>query len=418
MTNQEGFYSKLPNRLFYSIEDGEDSILKCTKFNDKTLLILEYLYINTNRKNIIKFTLEDMIINCGFICSTKKNESNFQFKDILSILHKIGVVNYDGDFTKISLKELITCSLSIDLSNNYTELYDKEKEKINNQTIDKVNNLKLLIYYCYIKCRMYKRPKDDRIEVSGGRAEVAYPTFKVINEDLGLTDDTIDKYNNILIALDLIRIGSAGNWYHKDDPNKVLKDSVNFYTLFTDEETADHNLKEGIKYWKKLDFNLGKIFINSKEYKNNNKKLNGELGSIIKKEKHGIATEKDIARKNEIINSISSDEGSYNVKALLDANEGKLLSDIYEGFGSFDKAEMYYDIEDSLGLIDMDGGVAVDFEYYKWIMMNYDKNEHTYYLNCVEKHKRDNGKPKGLINKKKDKKLGWSEELDVLLNKM
>lgn len=418
MINKQNYYTKIPNKLFYSIEDGEDSILRKTKFNEKTLLILDYLYMHTNRRNKIHFYLKDMIVECGFSYSTKKGESHDQFKDILLVLHKINVIESEYDFSKTPSKELITCSLTIDLDQNYTQLYDNEKEKINGQTIDKVNNLKLLIYYCYLKCRMYKRPKDDSMVVSGGRAEVAYPSFKLINEDLGITDDSIDKYNNILIALDMIRLSSAGNWYYKDDPNKVLKDSCNFYTLFTNEEESEHNLKEGIKFWKKLDFNLGKVFTNSKEYKNNNKRLNGELGSIIKKEKNGTATEADIARKNEIINSINSDEGQFNIQALLDANPNTLLSSIYSGFNSDRKAEKYWDIENSLGLINDEDEISIDYEYYKWVMVNYNKDEHTYYVNCVEKHKRDKVKPKGLQNKKKVIKddsafieeMGWEIE--------
>jgi hypothetical protein len=382
----------------------------------------------TDRRGIIRFTIENMIKQCRFKVRTGEKESVSQFKKILHMLQRQSIIHILVDDKDIiyspliegyKLKDLIMCSLNIDLTNKYVELDTKEKNKIYSYNEEKVNHLKLLLYYCYLKCRMYKRSKDDQIVVSGGRAEIAYPTFKVINEDLHIIDDTIDKYNKILIGLDLIRIDSAGNWYYKDDPNKILKDSVNFYTLFTDEETANYNLKEGIKYWKKLDFNLGKVFTNSKEYKNNNKRLNGELGSIIKKEKYGTITEKDIVRKNEIINSISQDEGNYNIRELLDSNEGMLLSDIYEGFGNFNKAEIYYDIENSLGLIDKDGGITVDFEYYKWIMMNYNKEEYTYYVNCVEKYKRDNyRKPKGLQNKKKTKELNWSEELDELLNKI
>lgn len=386
---QMNFYVKIPNKLFYTTKEGERSILKHTNFNDKTLLILDYLYIHTNRRNIIKFTLENMITECGFVCSTKKNETNYQFKEILSILHKIGVIEYDKDFNSVSPKELISCSLSIDLDNNYTQLYDNEKEKIFDQTIDKVNNLKLLIYYCYLKCRMYKRTEGDQIQVSGGRSEIAYPSFKLINEELGITDDSIDKYNKILVDLDLIRISSAGNWYYKDDVNKSLKDSCNIYALFEDEETTKHNLKEGVKFWKKLDINKNKVFTNSKEYKNNNKRLNGELGSIIKKEKYGKATAKDIARKNEILNSISPDEEQYKIKSLLENNPGKLLSDIYYSFNSDEKAEMYCELEEELGLVNKDGKLLIDHDYYKWIMINYNKEEHQYYINCIDKHKCD-----------------------------
>jgi len=387
-TNKENLWSKIPNRFFYSIKEGTDSILKQTKFKDKTLLILDYLYMQMNRRKIIKFTLENMIIECGFICSTKKGETNSQFKEILSILHKTKVIEYEGDFEKVSPKELIICSLTIDLSNRYTELYDSEKEKIHNQEIEKVDNLKLLTYYCYLKCRMYKRPKGDELVKSGGRAEIAYPTFKLINKDLGLTDDTIDKYNKILVALDMIRYKSAGTWYYKTDINKIVRESVNFYTLFTDEENAQHNLKEGIKFFKNMERNSDKVFTGKKDYKNNNKVLNGELGSIIKKEKKGTATAEDIIRKNQIIFSITANEEQHGIQALLDSNPDTLLSDIYSSFNSEEKAEKYYKLEEDLGLLDTGKEFGVDFKYYKWIMMNYDKDEHDKFVHCVNNKKK------------------------------
>jgi len=180
-------------------------------------------------------------------------------------------------------------------------LDDSEKNKILNQImVDKIDNNKLLLYYCYLKCRMYKRTDGDRLEVNGGRPEIAYPAFKLIGEDLGITDVSIDKYNKTLVLLDLIRYDSAGLWHYADDPNRIPRESCNIYTLYTNDEESAHNLKEGIKFYKKL--NADKVF-SKKEYKNNNRKLNGELGSIIKKEKLGTATDEDIIRKSEILES-------------------------------------------------------------------------------------------------------------------
>ena len=397
MADKQKVYSKIPNKFFYSSIEGEKSIFAQAKYNEKALLILEYLYLNTNRRNLIKFTLEDMIVQCGFKCSTKKNESNAQFKELLSILQRNSIIDVFGNDGKepnplienFKPKELIKCSLKIDYDNNFVMLEDHEKDKIFCQEIDKVNNLKLLLYYCYLKCRIYKRRKDDDLQMSGGRPEVGFPSFKTINEDLHITDDTIDNYNQILVKLDLIRIGSAGNWHYADDPNKVLRDSCNIYALFVDEETTNLNLKEGIKFYKYLDINSNKIFTNSKEYKNNNKRLNGELGSLIKKEKLGTITEKDIARKNEIINSINANDEQYSIKALLESNPERLISDIFDGFANHKKANKFYELEIGLGLINDDCELLVGYEYYKWIMINYSEDRHSFYVNCVKKHKRE-----------------------------
>jgi len=353
--------------------------------------------MGTDRRGIIRFTIENMIKQCRFKIRTGEKESASQFKKILHMLQRQSIIQILSDDENLTcsplienykLKDLIMCSLMIDLTEQFVLLDAKEKDKIYGYNEEKINHLRLLLYFCYLKCRMYKRPKGDELVKSGGRAEVAYPTFERINKDLGLTDDTIDKYNKILLALDMIRYKSAGTWYYKSDPNKIVRESVNFYTLFTDEETAQHNLKEGIKFYKKMDINSNKVFTGSKNYKNNNKVLNGELGSIIKKEKKGTATADDISRKNQIIFSITANEEQHGIQALLDANPDTLLSDIYHGFNSDEKAEKYYELEHSLGLLDTGKEFGIDFTYYKWIMMNYDKEEHDKFVHCVNNKKK------------------------------
>lgn len=353
--------------------------------------------MGTDRRGIIRFTIENMIKQCRFKIRTGEKESASQFKKILHMLQRQSIIQILSDDENLTcsplienykLKDLIMCSLMIDLTEKFVVLDKKEKDKIYGYDEEKVNHLRLLLYYCYLKCRMYKRPKGDELVKSGGRAEVAYPTFKLINKDLGLTDDTIDKYNNILVALDMIRYKSAGTWYYKTDPNKIVRESVNFYTLFTDEEDAQHNLNEGIKYFKKLENNSDKVFTGKKDYKNNNKVLNGELGSIIKKELHNKATAEDIIRKNQIIFSITANEEQHGIQALLDSNPNTLLSDIYSSFSSENKADKYYELEESLGLLNTGKEFGVDFKYYKWIMMNYNKDEHDKFVHCVNNKKK------------------------------
>lgn len=298
---QTNYFSKLPNKLFYSVDTDKKSILANTNYDHRTLFVLDYLYMNRNMRNITNFYLKDMIVECGFTYSTKKDASSDRFKEILSILQTNNIINSNVNFVDLKVNDKITCTLDIDLDTQFFMLYDSEKNKILSQTtVDKIDNNKLLLYYCYLKCRMYKRTDGDDIEKYGGRAEVAYPAFKLINEDLGITDVSIDKYNHALVELDLIRYDSAGLWHYADDPHRIPRESCNIYALYTDDETTANNLKEGIKFYKKL--NADKVF-SKKEYKNNNRKLNGELGSIIKKEKLGTATNEDIIRKAEILTS-------------------------------------------------------------------------------------------------------------------
>ena len=379
-SKQENYFSKISNELFCSKE--KSSILQKNNNDYKTLYILDFLYTNINRRNIIKFRLKDMITDCGFMCNSRKDESSNRFKDILCNFQANGIIKSDIDFKKIKINDNLTCSLEINLNNEFFILYDFEKDRILNQTtVSKIDNHKLFLYYTYLKCMISKN--------SINNSKSTAISFRQINEDLGIIDISINKYNDALVKLDMIRKDSAGLWYYKDDINKSLKESCNIYTLFTNEEESDHNLKEGIKYWKKLDTNQNRVFKGTREYENNNRKLNGELGSIIKKENLGTVTAEDIVRKGEILASTKPDEEKYKIMSILDANPNELLSHIFE-VKNIDISEKYYDLEDSLGLMNgEDLAEGIKYEDYKWVMINYKENEHQKFIDYVVKKKTD-----------------------------
>lgn len=388
-------FIKLSNNLFVPLKE-EKSLFQLIN-NSKLVLVMCYLYINTNRKDVIKFTIEDMILESGYTVSTKKNRSVEQFKEILVQLQKLNLINSKYDFNEVKPKELISCTLEMDLDNKFIQLFEEEKEMILKQDLEKLDNSKLLTYYCYLKARMYKRATQELTVDVGGRAEVCYPSFETICKDLGITDKTINKYNDVLVKLDLIRIDNPGFWYYISDKNKVIKESPNFYCLLfnSTEELCKLNLKEGIKYYKTLEINSNKVFTNSREYLHNNRKLNGLLGSIVKKEKNGVATDKDIAHKNDILFLKSQEyEDAYKIKALLESHKDKIISDIYYDLGKYDTGEKYYRLELDLGLIDEDFELLVEYPYYEWVITNYSEEKHDYYRNCVKKHIKDKDKPK------------------------
>lgn len=387
-SKQENYYSKISNDLFCSKE--KSSILQKNNNDYKTLYILDFLYTNINRRNIIKFRLKDMITDCGFMCNSRKDESSNRFKDILCNFQANGIIKSDIDFQKIKINDSLTCSLEINLNNKFFTLYDFEKDKILNQTtVGKIDNHKLFLFYTYLKCMISKN--------SINNSKSTAISFKQINEDLGIIDISINKYNDALIKLDMIRKDSAGLWYYIDDINKSLKESCNIYTLYTNEEDSQHNLKEGIKYWKQLDTNRNRVFKGTREYENNNRKLNGELGSIIKKENLGTVTAEDIVRKSEILASTKPDEEKYKIMSILDSNEVKLLSNIFEG-KSERLFEKYSNLENSLRLLDIEEftdegeyqlAKGIKYDDYKWVMINYKEDEHQKFVDWVAKKKID-----------------------------
>jgi len=201
LKSKQDYLSKIPNELFYV--NGKSSILKNNNNDYKTLYILDFLYMNQNRRNIIKFRLKDMISDCGFMCNSRKDESIDRFKDILCNIQASKIIKSDKDFNKARINDRLECSLEINLNNNYFILYDSEKNKILNQTtVDKINNHKLFLYYSYLKC-----VKSLKIPFS----------LKQINEDLGITNISIDKYNKALLELNIIEQHDSEEDYDYED---------------------------------------------------------------------------------------------------------------------------------------------------------------------------------------------------------
>ncbi|KEI09690.1 hypothetical protein Z957_04140 [Clostridium sp. K25] len=386
------YFSKLPNKLFYAKDKEDKSILLECNNDFKSLMVLDYLYTYTTRNNLTVFILEDLIITSGYKPNRSKGQTNEQFKNILVKLQELKIIDSTIDMNNIKPSQFIKCTLDLfnkDSKNNdveFIQLYDYEKDKIL-QCVYDLDRIRLLFYYCYIKSRIYRRVKGNDMVIYGGRAEVCFPSYQMIKYDLGLSDGVIDKYNNILSELDMIRIDNAGLWYYKSDKNKVVRESPNFYTLYTEqEEVWKNNLKEAIKYYKKSDINRDKVFTNTRQYKNNNKNINGFISRVEQLKREGKATPEQLEKLSEYKKSIHEDS---TIETLLNQNVNIPLSEIYMNYFNSSKSDKYYDLENELGLIDNDGYLIVEWDYYKWVMINYTDDKKDYYINCINKHIKD-----------------------------
>jgi hypothetical protein len=394
---EKNYFSKLSNNLFYNIE-GEFNLLNKCNYDYKVLLVLDYLYTNTNRRNITIFSLEDIITINGYKPDTHKNKINDKFKDILIKLQELKIIETDIDLKKIKSKELIRCNVHMfvkDKEGNdirFIQLFDTEKDKIIAYNKENIDNLKLLYYYCYLKARMYKRQKDNDLIMSGGRAEICYPSYSKINDDIGITDEVIKKYNDILVELNLIRIGNAGLYYYQNDKNKISRESPNIYTLYTEvEEVWQLNLKEGIKFYKEQ-YADERVFKDTRMYKNNDKKINGYINRIEYLESIGKANSEQIEKKNSYKESVNINEEMQRRITLFNKkeNKGMILSEIFDSYGNDKKFEQAYKLEKDLGLLNAEDDLAIDYDYYKWVMINYSEHKKDYYRNCIKKHIEEN----------------------------
>lgn len=405
-------YIKLSNNLFY----GEDSLFKLVK-EYNILNIMYYISSNLNNKNIVHFTLENLIIESNLKPNNHKGKTNTIFINILQKLQNNNFIdvleynkslNFDTCNRKINTykpKELIICRLNIDLSNKFTICTDKEYHNIMFYKENNINNTKLLYYYLYLKSRTYRKVND-----TDTRPEVCFPTFELISKDIGLTDISIVKYNDILVKLEMIKIANPGLWYNASDELKNVRESVNFYYI-TDcgnkSDCADSELQEGISIYKHMDVNQNKIFTSSRKYKNNNRKLNGKLGSIIKKEKNGIATDKDIREKEKILQSTQTiDTRMENIRELLNQHPDQLLDEIYYDLGNGTKSNYYYQLQIELKLVSEETDeLLVPKNYYNWIMINYTEQEKLKYIKIIQAYKNKHNKSFGSyrLGSEKDK---------------
>jgi len=75
--------------------------------------------------------------------------------------------------------------------------------------------------------------------------------------------------------------------------------------------------------------------------------------------------------------------------SILDSNPNELLSSIFES-KNIDISDKYYDLEDSLGLMDGENlADGIKYDDYKWVMINYKENEHQKFVDYVVKKKTD-----------------------------
>lgn len=326
----EYLYNQISNSIFWGLNgDADKSILKITK-DYKTLLILDFIAENQTYQEECMFTIEYFLEQ--YELSKNANSSNLKdIKKILTTLEELNLIKcINGeDLSKVTLKKFIVLDIRnlIEVKDggkiNYFQLYRNDKEDILAYAKEKIDNVKLLNFYCYLRSRIHWHVgKNSTANMEGGRAQVCFPSYETIKRDLKIEDRTITKYIEILDKdLDLIKVANAGLYYLKNDKNKIMRESTNIYTM-TDIIAWDAELKEGIKQYK-YKYKDERVFTNSRKYKNNNKKANGYVARIGYLEKEGKATEKQIEKKNSLLESIENGNTEKIEKEINEMQEEK-----------------------------------------------------------------------------------------------
>ena len=396
-------YSILPNELFFNIDKNKTSILKNIDKNnnsnyDKILLILNFLYINSNRIGVIYFELELLIYSCYYAPIFGADKSISTIKSILLKLQELKIIEIIDiaslkKITDIKYHKTYQCNLLYNTKNNYFELYDTEKNKIINNKTKSAENKKILLLCCYLKSHMYTRPKNASVSEIG-RSEICHPSYDKIKEDLGFNRSTTKKYIDILSDLNLIKYTSL-DYYFKSDPQKKIGSSNNFYTLY--KQGWENELENACAYYKQTNKDKKFIKITDEQKIYNHRVENGRLGRRKYLASKPDAKEKDKIEYEKLLTSLSitlsnEDTIKFEIKSLLEDNKysGMMLSDIYDYIDKNQLGQKYRDIETKLEILDDKDNLLIDMKYYKWLMMNYKSEEHDYYFNAVQKRIRDN----------------------------
>lgn len=206
------YYSQIPNCLFYACGGINKSILKSVcednnKLYDKVLLILDYLYTKTDRKGISSFELEHLIKESLYTAKAGVSGTTQQFKNILLKLDELNIIEiYDkepinGTYV-LSNHKYYECIFKINIHERYFQLDHENKDKILNYNSEDngIDNKKLLLFYCYLLSRLYKRR-----DITDTKNQECHPSYEIISKDIGLSEGVIKKYIDVLVELNLIR---------------------------------------------------------------------------------------------------------------------------------------------------------------------------------------------------------------------
>ena len=165
--------------------------------------------------------------------------------------------------------------------------------------IREVNNI--IKVYFYLKARCYKRGTE--LCYAGGQAETTYCSYENISKHTLISEGNIKKYIDILKEINLIDYDNLGKKYKEDNP-KLLTDCANIYALIkiSGKEFIKDELREGMKQ-QKYDYEDKGFKITKKDYKNNNRKINGRKGYLIKKQNNNTITEGELMELESIVTS-------------------------------------------------------------------------------------------------------------------
>lgn len=396
----------IPNCIVQGNEDNPTTIRSMFVDNvitendvDKVLQVFMYLNSYTTNNGCIRFNLNDLIHKCGFTPRTGKGQNNEKFKMILNYLNEYGYFE-PNQYKFMEIKpsqfiEVVPQYFDVDDEGNkksFVIVSDEEVKAIEN--LNNVDNNKVLLVYFSLKSRI------------NNETNVCYPSAEDVANDILLSKDVFYRYINLLKEIDMIYYDNAGVFYKVISGERKYSPANNTYTLpsiKSYKRYVEQSIEEYVSYMNGLGWKR------TKKVQPDNRQLAGTINRLTHlKETMGL-TKKQEKSLQDAINKRDSLKGEDRIKfenkELLEQNEGKILSEIFADMYMETSADKYYNIELSLELINENQDLLVDWDYYKHTMINYTKEEHDYYYNCVQKKKRDSRKKGSFGNKNEQKNI-------------
>ena len=259
MEIREDSFIKIDNKY---IRDNDYILDK----KELTLLIL----INTNLtvKNDCIFTIGYLMDMLDYSNNNKKIFS--EIKEILNLLSNDEIIQlytdrrtksilFDEGILNLSKNEFIYCDATKlnNLNDNFTLLYDDELYKLL-KLADTYNIDKFQLIQLFVLILSYINNNDDMSNEHDHL--LAYPSYQLIEDRIGLSPHTIEKYINILKDNELLYFDYAG---YTVSANGDIRNTKMYYCRYRDKEKVINRIKEerenGIITYNKLSRNKGNL---------------------------------------------------------------------------------------------------------------------------------------------------------------
>ena len=236
---------------------------------DKKELVLLIL-INTNLtvKNDCIFTIGYLMDMLDYSNNNKKIFS--EIKEILNLLSNDEIIQlytdrrtksilFDEGILNLSKNEFIYCDATKlnNLNDNFTLLYDDELYELL-KLADIYNIDKFQLIQLFVLILSYINNNDDMSNEHDHL--LAYPSYQLIEDRIGLSPHTIEKYINILKDNELLYFDYAG---YTVSANGDIRNTKMYYCRYRDKEKVINRIKEerenGIITYNKLSRNKGNL---------------------------------------------------------------------------------------------------------------------------------------------------------------